>query len=170
MCSAPFVIKRRKSMKKDIKYRNEKRYIMALYYKQRLDQDLSITAMYKRWQRYWPEDYTADEPDEHFKGDYRWIKTTINSKKLRQIISERQNAAPKNSRVPRRLQKLAKENGYMVKHGNCYKHPYSLSGYAVCTLKDDKLVYGKNFDLSYGEVVGYIQQQAEKKEKSNGKV
>ena len=155
----------------EIKNRNEKRYIMALYYKQHPQQDSSMAAMYKFWRQKWSEDYSTDEPDAQFERDYNWILKTICMKKLEQIVAERKNASSKKrQRVNDKLQDFAKSKGFLVKKGNCVSHPYELTGYAVFLLDGKKLVYGKNFDLSYGEVVGYIERQVEKKEKSHGKI
>lgn len=154
----------------DIKNHKEKRYIMALYYKQHNKLDRSIEQMYRRWKMLWPMDFPVSEPDEKFAKDYEWIIKTIQNKKMKQIISERRKYGHSGQPVARGLQNFAQQNGYFIKRGNCIKYPFNLTGYAIFRLRDGQLVCGKRFNLSYGEAYGYIQRQAEKKEKSNGNV
>lgn len=143
---------------KEINFYEEKRWIMAWWYKRRKELQFTDIDMLFRWNKWWKWDF-IDTADEAFQNAYRWVKRSVNTMSMEQIKKSRYDiAVNKHKPIPKAIQDMAISKGYYVKKSSVFKYPLTVSGYAIFkNKKSKKPVYGGKFELTIEQVKEFLE-------------
>lgn len=145
---------------KEIAFYEEKKWIMAYWYKRNRKCQLTQSSMQKQWKMWWKED-AFNITDEIFQDTFAWLKETVNALSMEEIKKERYKVSDKRP-IPNWLQQRAISKGYFIKKVATSNHPYMVSGYMICSSKGKrhkKIVCGRKFNLTFDEVKEFLERQ-----------
>lgn len=147
--------------KTKINFLNEKKWILAWYFKKRKNLQFSEEQFKSQWEVWWKDDIENID-DKDFHDFFKWVRATVSTKTMEQIKESRYRVAD-TRRVPKGIQQMANDNGYFIKKAAVGKHPLVVSGYQICRSKKDRNpLYGEKYNLTIGQVKRIL--------KSEGKV
>lgn len=147
--------------RKKINFFNEKKWIMAYWYKRCRKAQFTEKYLWELWQKWWGNDFTS-KSDVRFKELLPWIKEIKNTMTIDEIKQKRRDHADK-QKMPQYIKRLAAKKGYYVKKCSTRNYPLKVSGYAVFKNENDKKpVYGKKFTLTAKEVIEYLEAKENK--------
>ncbi len=155
-----------KKPEKKIQFFNEKKWIMAYWFKTIGRKKAQYTEKYllAQWSRWWEGDFDSVS-DERLHDILVWLKETVRPMTKDEVKKKRHDIAYKKRMTPY-FEKLGAKKGYYVKKCSTRHHPLKVSGYAIFKNKTDKVpVYGKNFDLTAHQVKKILES---KEDKQNG--
>lgn len=174
-----------------IKFLNEKKWIMAYFFKRQ--KHFGKDAVFRKWIEWWEDDFkdendqllhmhdhkicypynskerkdklilVHEEMDQFFHKIYDWISSTISSMSLEDIRAERYKSGDTRS-APAPVQILAKELGYFVRKSGIKNHPLTVSGYRIVKANSPRnVICGDNFNMTLNEVRKFLEsKQGEK--------
>ena len=138
---------------KEINFYKEKRWIMAWWYKRNKEFQFTDIDMLFQWNKWWKWDF-IDTADESFQNAYRWVKRTMSMEQ----IKKGRYAIVVNKPIPKAIQNMAISKGYYIKKSSVFKHPLTVSGYAIFkNKKSKKPVYGGKFELTIKQVKEFLE-------------
>ena len=141
---------------KEINFYEEKRWIMAWWYKRNKELQFTDIDMLFQWNKWWKWDF-IDTTDEAFQNAYYWVKRTVNTMSMEQIKKGRY-AIVVNKPIPKAIQDMAISKGYYIKKSSTTKHPLTVSGYAIFKgKKSKKPVYGGTHELTIEQVKEFLE-------------
>ena len=141
---------------KEINFYEEKRWIMAWWYKRNKELQFTDIDMLFQWNKWWKWDF-IDTTDEAFQNAYYWVKRTVNTMSMEQIKKGRY-AVVVNKPIPKAIQNMAISKGYYIKKSSASKHPLTVSGYAIFKgKKSKKPVYGGTHELTIEQVKEFLE-------------
>lgn len=141
---------------KEINFYEEKRWIMAWWYKRNKELQFTDIDMLFQWNKWWKWDF-IDTTDEAFQNAYHWVKRTVNTMSMEQIKKGRY-AIVVNKPIPKAIQDMAISKGYYIKKSSTTKHPLTVSGYAIFKgKKSKKPVYGGTHELTIEQVKEFLE-------------
>lgn len=144
--------------KKKIHFFKEKKWIVAYWFKTHRNAQLTGKYVLDLWCKWWKNDFTG-KSDERFQDILPWIKEVVNTMTRDEVKQKRHDIADC-SPMPQYIKRLACKKGYYVKKCSTRKHPLRVSGYAIFKNQRDKTaVYGKNFDLTLGQVREFLESK-----------
>lgn len=144
-----------------INFFNEKRWIMAYWFKTRGKTTFTEKYLYEQWCKILGNDFSGMS-DERLHDTVVWLKETFCSMTKDEIKKKRHDVAD-NMPMPQFIKRLASQKGYCVKKCSTRNHPLRVSGYAIFkNPKDRKAVRGKRFDLTANQVIEYLNKQEDK--------
>ena len=143
---------------KEINFYEEKRWIMAWWYKRNKELQFTDIDMLFQWNKWWKWDF-IDTTDEAFQNAYYWVKRTVNTMSMEQIKKGRY-AIVVNKPIPKAIQDMAISKGYYIKKSSTTKHPLTVSGYAIFKGKKSKEpVYGCKHELTMRQVIEFLEKE-----------
>lgn len=151
------------SKKKEINipFFNEKKWIMAYWFKRSRKAQFTVKYLRKQWCVWWESDSDRIS-DEMLQEILVWIKETVRPMTMEEVKKKRREAASKSPILPF-LIGLAKKKGYYIKKCSTRNHPLKVSGYAIFRNKTDKVpVYGKKFDLTVKQTKKILESKEDK--------
>ncbi|WP_312045099.1 hypothetical protein [Anaerotignum sp.] len=180
---------------KDIKFVEEKKWIMLYYmkrtYGKKSPNQLNYTRMLQMYQHWWNEDLHIDgkkyrkiiagkkqvrlpvsgivideEYQKYFDNMYEELSSLYQTMNVDQI-KEKRMAARNKKRIPLSIRELANEVGYQVQQGSAKYHPYKLTGYQIIHTKGKNKVAGLKFELTLDDVKKWLRNKKRKLELSN---
>ena len=141
---------------KVINFYEEKRWIIAWWYKRKKELQFTDIDILFRWNKWWKWDF-IDTADESFQNAYHWVKRTVNTMSMEQIKKGRFDIVV-NKPIPKAIQDMAISKGYYVKKSSVFKHPLTVSGYTIFkNKKSKKPVYGGKFELTIEQVKEFLE-------------
>lgn len=150
-----------KAVRKNIYFFNEKKWIMAYWFKRSRKTEFTEKYLLQQWSKWWNGDFD-DVSDERLHDIIVWIKEIVRTMTLDEVKKKRREAASKNPILPF-LIRLAKKKGYYIKKCSTKNHPLKVSGYAIFRNKTDKVpVYGKKFDLTVKQAKKILESKEDK--------
>ncbi len=160
------------SMKQEnnIPFFNEKKWIMAYWFKTIGRRKAQYTVKYLReqWTTWWESD--SDRiTNEMLQEILVWIKETVRPMSKDEVKKKRREAANKSPVLPF-LKRLAERKGYYIKKCSTRNHPLKVSGYAIFKNRNDKVpVYGKKFDLTIKQAKKILEAKEDKQNDSKNR-
>lgn len=131
----------------------------------RRKKQISKKQVYQYWSRRWKYDFTG-ESDADFTGVYHWV-IQVSKHKRRAIIRKRLLEGDYR-KVPRHMIELAKQTHCFVVKSNPVAYPDWVSGFQIRLRGGDKQVLaGKEYDLTYDQVMEFLLKERKKEEKDN---
>lgn len=155
--------------KKEISFFEEKKWIMAYWFKTSRKAQFTENYLWELWQKWWGNDFEG-KSDERFQELLPWIREVRSSMTKDEIKQKRHSVADCRS-MPRYIRELASQKGYCVKKCSTRHHPLRVSGYAVFKNEKDKVpVRGKKFNLTIEQVKEFLESKEDKKINSKNKM
>ena len=150
-----------KKPEKNIKFFNEKKWIMAYWFKRSKKTEFTQKYLLQQWNKWWDGDFD-DVSDERLHEIIVWIKETVRTMTMDEVKKKRSEAANKSPVLPL-LKRLAEKKGYYIKKCSTRNHPLKVSGYAIFKNREDKVpVYGKKFDLTVKQAKKILESKEDK--------
>lgn len=146
-------------MKKEkIIFFNEKKWILAYWFKRHRNTDITEKMLTDQWSKWWQED-SFDENHEMFSDVYTWIRNILKTMSMSDIKKKRYDVAD-TRRVPKSLQQLAISKGYFIKKASTSHHPCVVSGYQICSREGrgkKSILYGEHYNLTLKQVKEFFE-------------
>lgn len=144
-----------------INFYEEKKWIMAYWFKTRWNINFSENQMLTQWNIWWKGDFSSSS-GQMFQDTFTWIKQIVRTMSKAEIKAKRHEVADSSS-MPPYIKKLAIRKGYCVKKCSTRKHPLRVSGYAIFKNERDKQPkYGKKFNLTVQQVKEILEAKEDK--------
>ncbi len=150
--------------KNKIYFFNEKKWIMAYWFKTMGRRKAQYTVNYLReqWTKWWEND-SGSISNEMLQEMLVWLKEIVRPMSKDEVKKKRRDVADKRRMTPY-FKKLGDKKGYYVKKCSTRNHPLKVSGYAIFkNQKDKEPVYGKRFDLTAHQVKQILEAKEDKK-------
>ena len=147
--------------KTKMNFYEEKKWIMAYWFKTRRNINFSENQLMKQWNTWWKGDFSSTT-GQIFQDTFAWIKETVRTMTKDEIKAKRHEVADCNS-MPPYIRQLASKKGYCVKKCSTRNRPLKVSGYAIFKNQKDKVpVYGKKFNLTVQQVKEILESKEDK--------
>lgn len=144
-----------------IDFYEEKKWIMAYWFKTRRNINFSENQMLTQWSIWWKGDFGSSS-GQMFQDTFTWIKQIVRTMSKAEIKAKRHEVADSSS-MPPYIKQLASRKGYCVKKCSTRKHPLRVSGYAIFKNERDKQAkYGKKFNLTAQQVKEILEAKEDK--------
>ena len=144
-----------------IDFYEEKKWIMAYWFKTRRNINFSENQMLAQWNAWWKGDFGSSS-GQMFQDTFTWIKQIVRTMSKAEIKAKRHEVADSSS-MPPYIRQLAGRKGYCVKKCSTKKHPLKVSGYAIFKDERDKQPkYGKKFNLTVQQVKEILEAKEDK--------
>lgn len=152
-----------KAVRKNIYFFDEKKWIMAYWFKTMGRRKAQYTVKYLReqWIKWWRNDSECIS-DEMLQDILVWLRDIVRPMSKDEVKKKRRGAANKSPVLPF-LKRLAEKKGYYIKKCSTRNHPLKVSGYAIFKNREDKVpVYGKKFDLTVKQTKKILESKEDK--------
>ena len=147
--------------KTKMNFYEEKKWIMAYWFKTRRNINFSENQLMKQWDTWWRGDFSSTS-GQIFQDTFAWIKEIVRTMTKDEIKAKRHEVADCNS-MPPYIRQLASRKGYCVKKCSTRNHPLKVSGYAIFKNQKEKMpIYGKKFNLTVHQVKEILESKEDK--------
>lgn len=157
-----------KAVRKNIPFFNEKKWIMAYWFKRSRKAQFTVKYLREQWIKWWGND-SERISNEMLQEIVVWLKEAVSPMSMDEVKKKRREAANKCPVLPF-LKRLAEKKGYYIKKCSTRNHPLKVSGYAISKNREDKVpVYGKKFDLTVKQTKKILEAKEDKKNDSKNR-
>ena len=144
-----------------INFYEEKKWIMAYWFKTRRNINFSENQMLAQWSTWWKGDFGSSS-GQMFQDTFTWVKQIVRTMSKAEIKAKRHEVTDSSS-MPPYIRQLASKKGYCVKKCSTKRHPLRVSGYAIFKNERDKQAkYGKKFNLTIQQVKEILEAKEDK--------